>query len=141
MCPSANPDFSLPALGSRFAFSQNGQWLTFSHDPQRSGVTADEHAFSVVNVSRLGLEWKTVVPNEPLFLNGLTAPLVVRGIKTPGGEKNLVIVAGSSDHVFALDAETGELAWKQDMGITEPRPQDGGWLCPFALNATPCRRS
>ncbi len=116
---------------------QTGQWITFSHDPQRSGVAADEHAFSVSNVSTLGLEWKTVVPNEPLFLTGLTAPLVVRGVKTGAGERNLVIVAGSSDHVFALDAETGELAWKQDFKISQPRPQDSGWLCPSSLNATP----
>jgi outer membrane protein assembly factor BamB/mono/diheme cytochrome c family protein len=119
------------------ALSQTGQWITFSHDPQRSGLAIDEHAFSPGNVSSLGLEWKAVVPNEPLFLTGLSAPLLVRGVKIAGGEKNLVIVAGSSDHVFALDAETGELVWKQDLKITQPRPQDGGWLCPYSLNATP----
>lgn len=116
---------------------QNGQWLTYSHDPQRSGFTGEEHAFSVSNISNLALEWKTTLPNEPLFLTGLTAPLVVRGVKTSSGEKNLVIVAGSSDHVFALDAETGELVWKRDFTLSQPRPQDGGWLCPYGLNATP----
>ena len=50
------------------AVAQTGQWITFSHDPQRSGVAIDEHAFSPANVSSLGLEWKTVVPNEPVFL-------------------------------------------------------------------------
>ncbi len=115
------PVFAVVAAAS----AQQGQWITFSHDPQRSGVAADEHAFSLSNASAMGLEWKTVVPNEPLFLTGLTAPLVVRGVKTPAGDKNLVIVAGSSDHVFALDAATGELAWKQDLAITQPRPQDG----------------
>lgn len=119
------------------AYGQTGQWITHSHDPQRSGVAADEHAFSFSNVSGLGLEWKTVVPNEPMFLTGLTAPLIVRGVKTSTGNKNLVIVAGSSDHVFALDAATGELVWKQDLSTTQPRPQDGGWLCPYSLNATP----
>ncbi len=117
--------------------SQTGQWITYGHDPQRSGVAAEEGAFSGANVSTLGLDWKTVVPNEPLFLTGLTAPLLVRGVRTGGGEKNLVIVAGSSDHVFALDAETGELVWKRDLAMSQPRPQDGGWLCPYSLNATP----
>ena len=116
---------------------QTGQWITYSHDPQRSGFAADEHAFSLGNIVTLGLDWKTVVPNEPLFLTGLTAPLIVRAVKTAAGERNLVIVAGSSDHMFALDAETGELAWKQDLALTQPRPQDGGWLCPYSLNATP----
>lgn len=117
--------------------AQSGQWITYSHDPQRSGFADDEHAFSPANAPKLGLLWKTVVPNEGLFLNGLTAPLVVWGIKTNTSEKSLVIVAGSSDHVFALDAETGELEWKQNLRISLPRPQDGGWLCPYALNATP----
>lgn len=119
------------------ALAQSGQWITFGHDPQRSGVATDEHAFSLANVSSLGLEWKTVVPNEPLYLNGLTAPLMVRGVKTAAGSKDLVIVAGSSDHVFALDASTGELVWKADFTANQVRPQDGGWLCPMSLNATP----
>jgi hypothetical protein len=45
-------------------FAQNGQWITYSHDPQRSGFSSDEHAFSPANVSNLGLQWKTVVPNN-----------------------------------------------------------------------------
>jgi outer membrane protein assembly factor BamB len=119
------------------ACAQSGQWTTYGHDPQRSGFAADEHAFSPSNVSSLGLEWKTIVPNEPLVLTGLTAPLVVRGVKSEDGTRNLVIVAGSSDHMFALDAETGVLAWKRDFSANQARPEGGDWLCPFALNDTP----
>ena len=119
------------------ASAQSGQWTTYGHDPQRSGFATDEHAFSPANVSSLGLEWKTIVPNEPLVLTGLTAPLVVRGVKSENGIKNLVIVAGSSDHIFALDADTGALAWKTDFSANQARPEGGDWLCPFALNDTP----
>ena len=119
------------------ASAQSGQWTTYGHDPQRSGVAADEHAFAPSNVSQLGLEWKTVVPNEPLVLTGLTTPLVVRGVKSETGTKNLVIVAGSSDHIFALDADTGALAWQRDFSLNQARPEGGDWLCPFALNDTP----
>jgi hypothetical protein len=83
---------------------QVGQWTTFGHDPQCSGYAGDEHAFSPANAAALGLALKTVVPNEPPFLNGLTAPLLVRGVKTAVGVKNLVIVAATSDHLFALNA-------------------------------------
>ena len=119
------------------ASAQSGQWTTYGHDPQRSGFAADEHAFSPANVSSLGLEWKTVVPNEPLVLTGLTAPLIVRGIKSENGARNLVIVAGSSDHIFAVDADTGALVWKTDFSANQARPEGGDWLCPFALNDTP----
>jgi outer membrane protein assembly factor BamB len=120
-----------------FASAQSGQWLTYGHDVQRSGVAGDEHAFTPANVSQMGLAWKTVVPNQPLSMNGLTAPLVVRGVATSSGAKNLVLLAGSSDHIFALDADTGELVWKVDAPPEAPRPQGGDWLCPNALNATP----
>ncbi|HEY3706675.1 MAG TPA: PQQ-binding-like beta-propeller repeat protein [Terracidiphilus sp.] len=127
---------SVVSLGA-VALAQMGQWTTFGHDPQRSGYTEEEHAFSPANVAAMGLEWKTTVPNQPLSMAGLTAPLVVRGVKSAHGEKNLVLVAGSSDHIWALDAETGELAWKVDFKLREPRPGNGDWLCPNALNATP----
>lgn len=118
-------------------FAQKGQWMTFGHDPQRSGFASDEHAFSAANVGEMGLLWKTAVPNQPLSMNGLTAPLVVRGVKSAQGNRNLVIVAGSSDHAWALDAETGELVWSVDFKLREARPTNGDWLCPNALNATP----
>ena len=129
--------FLLVCSSCSLSYAQNGQWLTFGHDPQRSGVAGDEHAFSATNVSQMGLAWKTVVPNQPLVLNGLTAPLVVRGVPTASGNKNLVLVAGSSDHIFALDADTGELVWKVDAPPQTPRPHGGDWLCPNALNGTP----
>ncbi len=119
------------------AFAQSGQWLTYAHDPQRSGVASDEHAFTLANVSQMGLAWKTVVPNQPLVLNGLTAPLVVRGVATSSGRRNLVLVAGSSNHVFALDADSGELVWKFDSPAEVKASDSPDWLCPNALNDTP----
>ena len=121
---------------------QTGQWTTFGHDPQRSGNAREEHAFSPATVGSMRLEWKTTVPNDALYLNGLTAPLLVRAVASsggakPAGAKNLVIVAGTSDHLFALDADRGDLAWKVDFKLNQPRPSDGGWLCPTGLNATP----
>jgi outer membrane protein assembly factor BamB len=123
---------------------QSGEWLTFSHDPQRSGSATDEHSFSSANVSAMGLLWKTIVPNQPLALTGLTAPLVMRGVSTPRGLKNLVFVAGSSDHLFALDAENGEMVWRfdannnrADSASAVSRPGPSSWLCPYSLNATP----
>jgi outer membrane protein assembly factor BamB/mono/diheme cytochrome c family protein len=118
------------------ASGQTGQWTTFGHDPRRSGYADDEHAFTRSSVASLGLQWKTVVPNEPLFLNGLTAPLLVRGVRTAAGAKNLLLVAAASDHVFALDADTGDLLWNANFPGSKPRPP-GEWLCPAGLNATP----
>lgn len=114
-----------------------GQWTTFGHDPQRSGWAKDEQTFSPQNVFRLGLVWKATLPNEPRALNGLTAPLVVGNMATGEGVKALVVVGGSSDHLFALDAETGAVIWKVDFPVLGKPNNPSTWLCPNALNATP----
>lgn len=124
-------------LGAGTSLAQSGEWLTFGHDPERSGWATEEQAFSVANVGQLGILWKTIVPNQPVALNGLTVPLVMRNVRTGRGNRNLVIVAGSSDRVFALDAENGELVWRFDYSSGVKAPSNTGWQCPSSLNATP----
>ena len=41
--------------------AQAADWLTFAHDPQRTGWAAEEPAFSVKTVPSLTLLWKTKV--------------------------------------------------------------------------------
>jgi len=56
---------------------------------------------------------------------------------TTHGIKTLVYVAGSDDHIFALDATNGSLVWNFDFE-SHVRPKDEGmWLCPNGVNATP----
>lgn len=110
------------------AAAQSGQWPTFGHDAQRSGWAQDEHAFTPANVRRLGLAWSVALPVEPRALTALTTPIVV------GGE---VIVAGASDHVFALDAGSGRVLWERALPESVKMPNAPSWLCPNNLNATP----
>jgi glucose dehydrogenase len=82
-------------------------WLTFGHDPQRTGWAEAEKKLTPQNVGGLELKWKVQMKNEPKSLTALTAPLVASEVTTPQGIKTLVYVAGSSNHFFALDAENG----------------------------------
>ena len=45
-----------------------GDWLTFGHDPQRTGWAFEETRLSPDNVSKLTLSWKTTLKNEPFVL-------------------------------------------------------------------------
>jgi hypothetical protein len=112
------------------------------------GWALDEHAFAPSNVSGMGpLMEDYFCPMNRFLSPGLTAPLVARGVFTSKGTRDLVIVAGSSDHVFALDAASGELILRFDSaGVTDEtlgyvvklkRPGPSSWLCPYSLNATP----
>src|SRR5690348_619516 len=91
--------------------SMGGDWLTFGHDPQRSGWAFEETKLSPANVGELKLKWKAKIKNEPRSLTALTAPVVATHVGTAMGRKTLVYVAGSSNNISALDAETGTQVW------------------------------
>src|SRR6185437_464481 len=94
-------------------FSLRADWLTFGHDPQRSGWAPEETKLTVQNAKDLELKWSIQLDNMPLALNALTAPVVARDVVTPSGIKTIVYVAGSSNHLFAIDASNGSLVWQR----------------------------
>src|SRR5579862_9234597 len=112
------------ALAALLAVSAAGQaqpqgssdWLTFGYDQQRSGWNATETTLSPGNVGRLKLLWSTQLPTPPqdTALSTLPAPLVVGGVDTPQGRKNLVFTVGIDDTIFAIDADTGQIAWQKN---------------------------
>ncbi len=122
-------------LLSRAAFATD--WLTFAHDPQRSGWAFEEDILSPENVAGLELKWKVQVKNEPRSLTALTAPVVATDVNTPQGVKTLVYVAGSSNHIFALNAENGDIIWTRTFETYATPKNPDHWLCPQGINATP----
>ena len=96
------------------------EWLTFGYDPQRSGWNTAETALSPRTVGRLKLLWSTQLPTPPqdVALSTLTSPLVVEGVQTHQGRKNLVFTVGIDDTIFAIDADSGGVVWQK----TFPNP-------------------
>ena len=43
--------------------------------------------------------------------------MVASGVLTAKGKRSLVYVAGTSNNLHALDAETGEVVWSHDFEI------------------------
>src|SRR5216684_8550371 len=115
-------------------------WLSFGNDAQRTGWSPQETDINRDNAKSLGLLWKAHLDNEPRELNSLTAAVVVEWVVTDKGMKEIAIVGGASDHLFALDAGTGKLLWKKTFAVEGKSKQEPFWLCPNALNATPLIR-
>lgn len=115
-------------------------WLSYGHDPQRTGWSPEETDINRDNAKSLGLLWKAHVDNLPRELNSLTAPVNVEWVTTDKGMAEIVIVGGSSDNLFALDADTGKLIWKKTFEAESKPHQSPFWLCPNALNDTPLIR-
>src|SRR5437764_7951062 len=112
-------------------------WLTFGHDPQRSGWAPEETKLTLQNAKDLELKWSVQLDNIPLALNALTAPVVARDVVTLTGVKALVYVAGSSNHLFAVDAATGAVVWTRTFQSYVSAKAEAFYLCPNAINATP----
>ena len=118
----------------------SADWLTYGHDPQRSGWAFEETTLNPQNVGNLGLKWKSKLKNESFRLVALTAPVVASGISTSRGVRNVVYVAGITGTVFALDAETGDELWNHPFKLVVIAGTGGyqqTFLCPNGITATP----
>jgi outer membrane protein assembly factor BamB len=95
-------------------------WLTWGYDQQRSGWNRGETILSPKNAGKLKLLWSTKVSTPPVntALTTLTSPIVVQGVATADGPKDMVYVVGIDDTVFAIDAGSGKIAWQK----TFPNP-------------------
>lgn len=116
-------------------------WPTFGGDSQRTGWAASETILNKTNVQTLELKWKIHLDNLPKELTSLAAPIVADQVKTSRGIKEYVIVAGSSDNLYVIDADTGKLAWRKTFSVSATPTRKPNTLCPFALNATPAVRN
>lgn len=134
VCAAASVLISAAAPGAA------ADWLTFGHDPRRSGWASEETTLGPSNAANLGLRWKRKVDNEAYSLSALTAPVVAEGVSTAKGIRDVVYVAGIRGTVFALDAVTGEELWNHPFKLVV-LPGKGGYqgtfLCPNGITATP----
>jgi outer membrane protein assembly factor BamB len=117
-----------------------GDWVTFGHDPQRTGWALDERTLNPANVPALKLQWKAQLSNRSFSLSALTIPVVATGVSTTKGVRSIIYVAGISGTIFALDAQTGEELWTRtlrSMVVARAGGLQGTFLCPNGITATP----
>jgi outer membrane protein assembly factor BamB len=115
------------------------EWLTFGHDPQRSGWNRDEHALSPKTVSGLKLLWQTRLPVavKDVAMSSLTSPLFATGVATAQGKRDLLFTVGMDDSLSALDAATGAVVWRQTFPNTLKPPHAANVNCSNTEQATP----
>lgn len=113
-------------------------WLTDGGDIRRTNWQKDEKILTKSNVKGMQLLWKKKLDNKPRQMHSLLEPLVIGQVSTPQGNKEIVIQAGVSDNVYALDAKTGEILWHKHFESTYQDPVGGrgpSVLCPGGMTA------
>ena len=131
---------ALVTLGPAFGQS-TAEWITSSVDPARDAWQRGGSKITTKTVRRLQLLWKTKVESKTMGMQSFREPLIVSGIKTADGARTVAILAGASNDVFALDAETGKIIWQTRLKWSSEKPQEpgegAGFICTNALSATP----
>jgi outer membrane protein assembly factor BamB len=123
---------------------KKADWLTDGGDPQRTAWQRNETILNKDNVKDMKLLWKVKVANQPRQMHSLFPPLIAGNVTTAAGPKEIAIVAGVSDNIFAIDVDKGTLLWTKHFDSTYQEPPQGGGgrgggstLCPGGLTATP----
>src|SRR4026207_994340 len=85
------------------ASPMGSDYLTEGNDPGRTGWMKDEKVFTLANVKDMKLLWKVKLESQPREMHNLVAPLIAERVTRPRGARDLAIVAGISDDLFAID--------------------------------------
>ena len=114
------------------------EWLTWGHDPERTGSNPDERILDKDNVSRLDVKWVAQISTAPkdYILSTMTAP-VIATVTTAQGAATRLFVVGSDNTVFAIDAASGKIVWQKANPNSMKEPKKGDYRCPNSQNATP----
>ena len=116
------------------------EWLTWGYDQERTGWNRAETTLNTKNVKGLKQIWSTQlnVPVDKYVMSTMTAPVVVAGVQTAQGARDLLFIHGANDVLFAVDAGSGQTVWQK--AYTNPHKSTApvrDWLCPKTPNATP----
>jgi outer membrane protein assembly factor BamB len=115
-------------------------WLMDGGDPQRSGWQPQETRLSRETAPQMRLLWRVPLDHQPRELHALHPGLIVGRVATAEGVKEIAVVAGVSDALYAIDVERGTVLWQQrfDRAFQPPRGARGlTFLCPGGQTATP----
>ncbi len=115
------------------------EWPTDGGNPKRDAWQRDEKILTKANVKNLKVLWSLKLDNQPQEMHSLFPALIAEKVVTADGPKQIAIVAGSSDNIYAIDVDAGKLVWKKHFEYPAPatRGHPGDPLCPPGLTATP----
>jgi outer membrane protein assembly factor BamB len=123
-------------VGSLVALSAD--WLTDGGNPQRTAWQKDEKTLSIANVKNMKLLWKVKTDNVPREMHSMLPTLVASRVITSTGPKEIAVVTGVSDNIYAIDVNKGDILWKKHFEYTTGEiPRGAGTLCPGGITATP----
>jgi hypothetical protein len=113
----------------------SADYLRDGPDSQNTGWLRNEKVFTPANVKDTKLLWKMKLDTTARVKHNLFPPLIVESVKTTSGNKQIAVVAGVSDDLFAIDADAGTLLWTKHFDAEGEI--SAGVFCPGGQVAVP----
>jgi hypothetical protein len=117
------------------------EWTTSSADAARDSWQRGNSKITPQTAKDIQLLWKVKVSNKTMGMQSFREPLLISGVKTADGVKNLTILAGASNDVFVLNTDDGAILWQKKLKWESDKPQEAGegrgFICTNAQSATP----
>jgi outer membrane protein assembly factor BamB len=101
-------------------------WLTDGGDNQRTGWQRNETILTKDNVKNMKLLWKIQTGNQVRALHSLMPVLVIGRLDTADGPRQVGIVNGISDNLYAFDVAAGKIIWQKHWDYEQPAGRGGG---------------
>src|SRR5947209_9298729 len=105
-------------------------WSSFGNDAQRTGWEKSDIRITKENVKDFQLVLKRKLENKQT----LTPPVVIGLLISYRGFKELAFVAGSSDNMWAIDADMDRIFWKKHFEYSSDKLKPAASaVCPGGL--------
>ncbi|HEY4087920.1 MAG TPA: pyrrolo-quinoline quinone, partial [Bryobacteraceae bacterium] len=125
--------FVVSALTFCSILGWSAEWLTDGYDSQRTHWQKDEKIISPSTAKDIKLLWKLQLDSKPRVMTNLYTALIADPVNTNSGAKQIALVAGVTDKLFAIDVDKGTVIWSKQFTSThgDYGPLDNGAiLCP-----------
>jgi outer membrane protein assembly factor BamB len=112
-------------------------YLTEGGDNARTGWLRNERVFTRDTVRTTRLLWKLTLDTPPREMHNLFPPLIVEKASVGGATREVAVVAGVSDTLFAIDVASGSPLWKTTLESLVPAGGTSNTFCPGGQTAVP----
>ncbi len=93
-------------------------YATDGADPGRTGWVKGEKVFNKTDVKTMKLLWKVHLDGATRQMHNTFPPLVLDGVTTTSGSKEIAVISGISDDLWAFDTATGKQLWHKHFDST-----------------------
>jgi outer membrane protein assembly factor BamB len=102
---------------------RTGDWNTFGSDVQRTGWERSDFRLNKDTIKDFQFLWKMKLEEQAKGPRSLMPPVTIGTLISYRGFKELAFVGGSSNYIYAINADLGKMFWQRQLNYSSELPQ------------------